>query len=295
MAGLRIGIHTSRSGSLEKAAIRAKQLGANTFQIFSASPRTWRTVALSPDDVRLFRNARERFDLYPLAIHVSYLINLASLDPIIRTKSIEAFRGELERAVCIGAEFLVTHPGNHKSYSSEEGMAALVLGLRDAAEGLRLEHLTVLIENTVGAGAQMGGTFAELREIRALSKRLSGLPIGYCLDTCHLYASGFDIAKEQGLADTLDAAERVLGMRHVKLIHANDSRGVLGSRLDRHANIGKGHIGIEGFGRLLNHPKLRPKPFILETPDDEEGDHRRDIETLQRLSSQQARDKKTQQ
>jgi len=140
---VRIGIHTSRSGSLEKSALKAHELGANTFQIFSASPRMWRAVAPVREDIHLFRRAREKHDLAPLAVHVSYLINLASLDPIIRAKSIAGFRGELERAAMIGAEYLVLHPGSYKGQSLQEGIAAFVAGMAEAAEGLPLNGLTI--------------------------------------------------------------------------------------------------------------------------------------------------------
>jgi deoxyribonuclease-4 len=281
---VRIGIHTSRAKSLENAALKAAELGANTFQIFSASPRMWRAVAPLRSDIRLFRKAREKFDLYPLAVHVSYLINLATIDPVIREKSIAGFRGELERAATIGAEYLVLHPGNYKGQSLQEGMAAFVLGMVEAARGLKLDGLTVLLENTVGAGAQIGGKLEELQCIRELAAQESDLAVGYCLDTCHLLAAGFNIAAKSGLKSTLAQVDKVLGLDHVRLIHANDSKRPLGSRVDRHANIGEGHIGEDGFSRILRHPKLRGKPFILETPVDEEGDDRRNVEALKRLA-----------
>jgi deoxyribonuclease-4 len=285
MCSLRIGIHTSRAGSLEKAAIRAHDLAANTFQIFSASPKMWRALPPHPDDAALFRRARERFDLDPLAVHVNYLINLASLDPLIRSQSILAFRGELERAAIIGAEYLVVHPGNHKSNPAEEGMAGFVLGLAEAAKDLNLSGLTVLIENTVGAGAQLGGKLLELRAMHDLACRVCDVPIAYCLDTCHLLASGFDIRTEAGLKQTLAEIDKTLGLKQVRVIHANDSKGGLGSHVDRHANIGEGHIGTEGFARILQSPALREKPFILETPVDVEGDDRRNLELLKRLAA----------
>ena len=166
-----IGIHTSRAKSLENAALKAAELGANTFQIFSASPRMWRTVAPLRADIQLFRRAREKFDLHPLAIHVSYLINLATIDPVIREKSIAGFRGELERAALIGADYLVVHPGSYKGQSLEEGMAAFAFGMAEAAQDLKLGELTVLLENTVGAGAQIGGKLEELHCIRELASR----------------------------------------------------------------------------------------------------------------------------
>jgi deoxyribonuclease-4 len=282
---VRLGIHTSTSGSLEGAARKAGDLGANTFQIFSASPRMWRAGSPDPQQVRLLRAARERHDLHPLVIHVNYLINLASLDPVIRAKSIDAFRGELERAHAIGAEYLVLHPGSYKGASIDEGIAAFVLGLRDAAQELPAHNVTVLLENTAGAGCHLGSRFEELKSLRDLAAELTDLPIGYCLDTCHLLAAGFDIATQAGLRDTLRSAELLLSLANVHVIHANDSKFPRASHVDRHANIGEGHIGAEAFRRILTHLKLRNKPFILETPVDREGDDRRNLDKLKALST----------
>jgi deoxyribonuclease-4 len=281
---LRLGIHTFTSGSLETAALTAGDLGAATFQIFSASPRMWRARAPDPVQIKLLCAARDRFALSPLVIHTNYLVNLASLDPVIREKSIDAFRGELQRAIAIGAEYLVVHPGSYRGHSVEEGIAAFALGLRDAAAGLPPHQLTVLLENTAGAGCHLGGKFEELRSIRDLTAELTDLPIGYCLDTCHLLAAGFDIVTAPGLRDTLRAAEDVLGLANVHVFHANDSKFPLGSHVDRHAHIGQGHIGAEAFRRILTHPKLRRKPFILETPVDDPGDDRRNLDTLKSLA-----------
>ena len=245
----------------------------------------WRAVPPAAADIRAFRKAREKHDLAPLAVHVSYLVNLASLDPVIRERSIHAFRGELERAHSIGAEYLVVHPGNYKGSSCEEGMAAFVLGMAEAELGLRLDGLAVLLENTVGAGAQIGGRLEELRTIRDLAARECQVAVGYCLDTCHLLAAGFDIANAPGLRETVQRVNSVLGIEHVHLIHANDSKQPLGSHVDRHANIGEGHIGEEGFRRILRHPRLKDKPFILETPVEDEGDDLRNVQALIRLAT----------
>ncbi len=280
---LRIGIHTSIAGSLEKAALKASELGANTFQIFSASPRMWRASAPGPDAIRLLHRARERLDLYPLAIHVNYLVNLASADPTIRARSIACYRGELERAAALGAEYLVVHPGSYRGQSVDEGIAAFALGLRDAAEGLALGNTAVLLENTAGGGALIGGRFEHLHAIRQSAAELMETPVGYCLDTCHLLAAGYDIAGERGLPETIGEADRILGLKNVKLIHANDSKTPLGSHVDRHENIGEGHIGRAGFRRILAHPKLQEKPFILETPVDNEGDDQRNVDNLKKL------------
>ena len=240
----------------------------------------WRARPHDPEHLRIFRAARERLDLSPLAIHVNYLINLASFDPIIRSKSIAGFRGELERALAIGADHLVLHPGSYRGSTIDDGLSALTNGLASAAKGLRLDGLTILIENTVGAGCHLGSRFEELRWVR----KQSDLPIGYCLDTCHLLAAGFEIRTAAGLRETLAAAESDLGLDNIRLIHTNDSKGGLGSRLDRHANIGEGQIGLPAFRRILRHPLLKNKPFILETPVDEKGDDRRNLDTLKTLS-----------
>ena len=281
---MRLGIHTSTAASLENAALHAAELGANTLQIFSSSPRMWRARAPDAGQVKLLRAARSRFDLNPLVIHVSYLVNLASADPVIRAKSIAAFRGELERATAIGAEYLVLHPGSYRGRSVEEGIADFVAALRDAAAGYHSRGLTVLLENTAGAGSHLGSRFEELASIRKGAVEITRLPIGYCLDTCHLLAAGFDIATPTGLRATVHSAESLLGLDNVRVFHVNDSKAPLGSRVDRHANIGEGHIPLAAFHRILRHPKLRGKPFILETPIDEPGDDRRNLDALKSLA-----------
>ena len=244
----------------------------------------WRASAPDAADVKRLRAVRERLDLHPLVIHANYLANLASVDPEIRAKSITSFRGELERAAAIGADYLVLHPGNYKNQSLEEGIAAFVFGLAEAARSFESGGVTVLLENTVGSLNQIGSRFEELRTIRDRMERESDLRLGYCLDTCHLLGAGFDVADEAGLETTVAAARQTLGLDLVRVIHANDSKGALGSRLDRHENIGKGRIGDEGFRRILTHPALRDKPFILETPVEDDDMARADIEALQRLS-----------
>ncbi len=244
----------------------------------------WRASTPDPADILRLRAARERLDLKPLVIHTNYLVNLASLEPEIRAKSVVSFRGELDRAKAIGAEYLVVHPGNYKGQSLEEGLAAFALGVAEAATGFTAPGLTVLLENTVGSGNQIGGRFEELRIIRDLAARETDLPLAYCLDTCHLFAAGFNIADGAGVESTFAAADKILNLELVKVIHTNDSKGGLGSHLDRHENIGKGQIGEAGFARILTHPGLRHKPFILETPEDDDTEAAIDVATLKRLS-----------
>jgi deoxyribonuclease IV len=281
---LRIGIHTSSSPRLQNAATKALELGANCFQIFSASPRMWRAAPPPADEVNEMKRLRAAHDLAPLVIHDSYLINLASGDETIRAKSVAAFRGELERAFLIGAEYLVMHPGSHKDRTLEEGIAAIAAALDEASARLKPPAgFLLLLENTAGAGSTIGRTMEELRWLRDLAAPRVPYPIGYCLDTCHLYASGFDVSSEAGLRATVKQAEAVLGLDHIPVIHANDSKGGLGSKLDRHANIGEGQIGLDGFRRMLNHPKLRAKAFVLETPIDQPGDDLKNVDALKSL------------
>jgi deoxyribonuclease-4 len=281
---MRIGIHTSTSGALVNAANKAVELGANCFQIFSSSPRMWRATAPEAAQIEALRAARAEHDLRPLVIHDSYLINLAAADAEIRGKSIAAFRGELTRAIAIGAEYLVMHPGSAKAHETlDQALETLAASLEQAARGLEVDGFTLLFENTAGGGASIGRTLEELKTLAEMAGPRLPFPTGYCLDTCHLYASGYDVATAKGLAATVQQAARLLGLDRIPVIHTNDSKGALNSRLDRHENIGNGHIGREGFRRILNHPQLRDKAFILETPIDNEGDDQRNVDTLKSL------------
>jgi deoxyribonuclease IV len=291
---VRIGIHCFTAGSLERAALKAKELGANTFQIFSGSPRMWRMKAPDPEQVARLNQVREKHELTPLAIHDSYLINLASPPSEIREKSIAGFTGEIERAIVIGAEYLVAHPGNYKGLSVEQGLLnvaeALGLAWRGVEPSLaKNSKLTILLENTAGAGAQLGGKLEELWTLRELASPYVGIPIQFCLDTCHCYVAGFDLASPEGFDRFVGHASETLGWEHVPVIHANDARSPLGSHVDRHANIGAGYIGLEGFRRILNHSALREKSFILETPVDEPGDDLRNVTALKELVSPRER------
>lgn len=243
----------------------------------------WRAPAPDRPAIERLRRVRQTHDLTPLVIHDNYLINLASPDAGIRTKSIEAFRGELERAIAIGAEYLVAHPGNYKGATAAEAIATLAGAMAQAARGLSSRRLAILLENTAGAGAQLGGTFEELAEIRSALHGKLRFEIGYCIDTCHTLVAGYDIATAGGLRTTIARMKQCLGLEHVHVIHANDSKKGLASHVDRHENIGQGAIGEEGFRRILNHPELRGKPFILETPVDNEGDDLRNMEALKKL------------
>jgi deoxyribonuclease-4 len=281
---MRLGIHTSIAGSLARSAEQAKELGCTAFQIFSSSPRQWRASEIDPAAARELDRLRQRYDLYPLAIHCNYLINLASDDATIRARSLAGFRGELERGLATGAEYLVLHPGSAKNGDRGRAVQNVVAGLEECARGLALGSLTILIENTAGQGGSLG---CDLDEVARLV-RGPNLPMGCCLDTAHSYAAGFDLATGPGIAAWSAAVESTMGWDAVRVIHTNDSRAPLGSHRDRHEHIGKGGIGREGFRALVNHPQLRDKAFILETPIDKKGDDRRNLQAIRGLREKHA-------
>ena len=285
----RVGIHTSIAGDIAGALEIASKLGANALQIFSASPRMWPrggTRIADADAVR-FRARRVELGLGPLVIHDNYLINLASPDRVMRTRSIQAFHDELVRAVSLGADFLVAHPGCCMGSETPQAISEIAQGMRQAARGMKLGGLRILIENTSGMGSAVGARF---EEIRAILDETGDLPMGVCLDTAHTFQAGYEITTEEGLERTLDAVEKTVGLHRVYVLHVNDSKTMLGSRVDRHEHIGRGKIGLKAFRRILNHPRLGPgfqglagRAFILETPIDLPGDDRRNVRAIWEL------------
>jgi len=280
---VRIGIHTSIAGDIVRALELAHGLGANALQIFSSSPRMWDRGGgprISEADAKRFRVRRKELGLGPLVVHDNYLINLASPNPVLRTRSVQAFHQELIRDVALGADYLVAHPGSGRDGTKEAAIAAIVQGLRHAARNVKLGEMQILLENTAGHGTSVGSRFEELR---AILDACPELPLGVCIDTAHVFASGWDIRKPEGLDAAVAAIDRTVGLNRVPVIHVNDSRTPLGSRVDRHDHIGKGKIGLEAFRAILNHPLLAGKTFIAETPIDKPGDDRRNVATLWRL------------
>ena len=243
----------------------------------------WRSGKLDPAAVQRLKEARERFGLTPLVIHGNYLVNLAAADAAVRQKSIAAFRDEVNRALTLGAEYLVIHPGSHRGQTLKRAMKTLGASVAKAVRGIRWNHLELLLENTAGGGASIGRDFSELAELRDMIQNKTSLPIGFCVDTAHSYEAGFDVSTPDGLDKTLRLIDETIGIEAVRVIHANDSKTALGSNADRHEHIGKGKIGREAFRRMLHHPKLRGKPFILETPQDEGSGHRRNVRVLKTL------------
>ncbi len=294
LTSLRIGIHTSTAGGPELAAERAYRLGCNTFQIFSSSPRQWKPYELARTQCDEMSRLRERYGLMPLVIHANYLVNLAGGNPEFHAKSIAAFRGEVERALSLCAEFLVLHPGSFRGSSREEGLQRVALAIEQAVDGLDLKSptqakpdwvgrppLRILIENTAGSEFSLGGTFEQVAELLYL---LGGfVPSGACIDTCHTHVAGYDIVSEEGFAETLEQLDRTVGLKNVYVWHCNDAKAARGSKLDRHQHIGKGSIGLKPFRRLLNDPRLAHASFIAETPIDEPLDDLMNVNALKGL------------
>jgi deoxyribonuclease IV len=279
----RIGIHTSSAGGVENAAERAYRLGCNTFQIFSSSPRQWEPYELGRPQCEQMSRLREKYDLKPLVIHTNYLVNLASTTEAFLKKSITAFRGEIERALALCAEYLVLHPGSFKGANREKGLLQTAAAIAVASHGLDLAKagLMILIENTAGAEFSLGGSFEQVAEV--IEHLRDHVPVGACIDTCHTHVAGYDIVSEAGLGTTLDQLDATIGLKNVPVWHCNDAKAACGSKLDRHQHIGQGLIGLEAFRRLLNDSRLARSAFIAETPIDEPGDDRRNVSALKRL------------
>lgn len=279
----RIGIHTSIKDGVENAAERAYRLGCNTFQIFSTSPRQWQPYTLGRGQCETMNRLRQKYDLKPLVIHSNYLINLAGTNEPSLKKSIAAFRGELERALALCADYLVLHPGSFRGASREQGLERTAISIAEASRGLDLTKggLTILIENTAGAEFSLGGTFEQVAELLELLWRT--VPVGACIDTCHVHVAGYDIASQEGRELTLQHLERTVGLKNVPVWHCNDAKAERGSKLDRHQHIGGGNLGIGVFRALLNDRRLKNAAFIAETPIDDPGDDLRNVEALKAL------------
>ena len=288
---LRIGIHASIAGSYLNALESARKLGCNALQIFSASPRMWQggPARIPEVDAAAFRARRAELGLGPLVIHANYLINLAAAQPMLRTRSIQAFHDELVRAVALGADFIVVHPGSRGEATPEQAVSTVIESVKQGSKRTALGNLRILIENTAGMGVAVGSRLEELSEILA---GLRNVPAAACLDTAHLFAAGYDIKSETGLTSTIDLIDNTIGLDRVPIFHLNDSKIPLGGRVDRHENIGEGKIGAEALARILRHPRLGTMPpqglvgraFILETPIDNPGDDRRNVAKLWKLA-----------
>jgi deoxyribonuclease-4 len=285
----RIGVHLGTAGGASNAVERAREIGANTFQIFSSSPRMWRAPKVDPKQAERMRELRASLDVGPLVIHTSYLVNVCSQSDEVRGKSIDAFRGEIERALAWGAEYLVLHPGSWKGLTREEGLKLAADSITRAIDGLawqacppgRGTGFHILIENTAGAEFSLGGSFEQVAELVTRLKAMA--PVAVCLDTCHTHAAGYDLVSADGYEATMKQVAATVGFDAVRVWHCNDAKAARGSKLDRHEHIGQGTMGVEPFRRLLNDKRFATAAFIAETPVDEPGDEERNVRVLKSL------------
>ena len=279
----RIGVHLGTAGGASNAVERAKEIGANTFQIFSSSPRMWRAPKVDPKQAARMRELRAKLDVGPLVIHTSYLVNVCSQSGEVREKSIGAFRGEIERALELGAEYLVLHPGSWKGLTREEGLKLAAESIERAIDGLAWQGtgFQILIENTAGAEFSLGGSFEQVAEL--VERLKAHAPVGVCLDTCHTHVSGYDMVTAEGYAETINKVAATVTFDAVRVWHCNDAKAAKGSKLDRHEHIGEGTMGLEPFRWILNDPRFDHCAFVAETPVDEPGDEERNVRVLRSL------------
>jgi deoxyribonuclease-4 len=276
----RIGIHLGTTGGASNAVEQARAIGANTFQIFSSSPRMWRAPKVDPKQAARMKELRAALDVSPVVIHTSYLVNVCSQTDEVREKSVAAFRGEIERALALGAEFLVLHPGSWKGLTRDEGLTLAADSIARAIDGLAWQGTPfhILIENTAGSEFSLGGSFEQVAELVERLKPTA--PMGVCLDTCHTHVAGYDLVTSEGYEETMKQVAATVGLGTVRVWHMNDAKAARGSKLDRHEQIGKGTMGLEPFRRLLNDPRFAHAAFIAETPVDAPGDEERNVKVL---------------
>jgi deoxyribonuclease IV len=278
MASDLIGAHMSIAGGFTRAWDRAQAVGCQALQVFTKNNMQWEASPIKESLKAAFleRTAALKF---PVCGHAGYLINLGAPAGATATRSLKSLTDELERAEALGLPFLVLHPGSHMGQGEETGIKTVAKNLKAVLKNCRAKKVRVALETTAGQGNCLGHRFEHLAEIA----EQVGMPsrIGYCFDTCHVFAAGFDISRPRGLATTLKEFDRLLGLENILAFHFNDSKTGLGSRVDRHEHIGKGHIGIEPFKEILNTRAFTKVPKILETPKTDDG--RADMNNLKVL------------
>ncbi len=277
---LRLGAHRATTGGLHQALLSADAIGAQVVQVFTSSPMQWQPRPLDPAALALWHETRAEASVELAVAHDSYLINLAATDEAVHAKSRHAFAEELRRCQALGIPYLVTHPGAHTGAGEEAGLRLFAQTLRALYDAQpELETIT-LLETTAGQGSCLGYTFEQIADLLAqidLPERLA-----VCLDTCHVFAAGYDVRTADGVAAMLDAFDRVIGLDRLRVIHLNDSKNPLGSRVDRHERIGRGTIGDACFAALLRDPRLADVPMLVETPGLEH--HEEELRHLRQLA-----------
>jgi len=277
---MRLGFHVSIAGGFAKALKTAQTLRCESVQFFSHNPRGWSFKPLDREDVTIYKNSLLCSGIGPVAVHMPYLPNFATLNAELYKKSLAALRSNLERAHLLGADFLIAHPGSCPEGGTDDVSERIANALDHALDTVRT-NVMILLENTAGQKNEVGSRFPELQKIIQASVHQKSL--GVCLDTAHAFAAGYDLATEKGLERSLAEFDRHIGIQRLLLIHLNDSKTALGSHVDRHWHIGKGHIGADGLRRIINHPFLHNLGGIMETPKEAPEDDRANMRSARKL------------
>jgi deoxyribonuclease-4 len=278
---VRVGVHVSIAGGIANAVDRAMKRGCDVFQIFSRNPRGWKYKDLKQKDIKSFILNLEKSGIGPAFDHMPYLPNLASSREEIYSQSVATLTAELLRCGQLHIPYLVTHLGSHLGLGREAGLRRIEEAI-DAAFSKADNSVILLLESTAGTKNRMGGSFEDMA---AIIDALDSQRLGICLDTCHLFAAGYDLRTKEGLNQTLREFEGTIGLDRLELVHLNDSKGSLGSGLDRHEHIGLGAIGVDGFKAILAYEKIRDVPIILETPIDSRRDDIGNLKVVRELAS----------
>ncbi len=279
---MRIGFHVSIAGSIDMAVDRAVKLGCNTFQVFTTNPRSWKLKKLKSEETRAFAEKVNSCDVKPVFSHMPYLSNLASPRDDIYAKSVEALVTELERCRRLEIPYLVTHLGSHLGAGMQSGLDRITRAI-DKAFSISNVGVTLLLENTAGTKNSMGSSFEDIQQI--IGHLAHSEHVGICFDTCHAFASGYDLRTVDGVEETISKLDRIVGFERVHLVHLNDSVSDLASGIDRHEHIGMGKIGEKGFRNFLKS-RFRSLPLILETPKDFRRSDVENLKTVRDLSGE---------
>ena len=280
---VRVGVHVSIAGSIDRAVDRAEEIGCDTFQIFSRNPRGWSFKEISQEAAEEFKRKLKRTGIGPAVDHMPYLPNFATPKEEVYQKSVEALALELERCDLLGIPYLVTHLGSHLESGKEEGLRRTAEAIKKAISATE-NGVILLLETTSGSKNSVGGSFEDLADIMRRVDREDR--VAACFDTCHAFAAGYEVRSEEGLEETLEEFDEEVGLEKILVVHLNDSKGVRGSKLDRHEHIGLGAIGEDGFRQILRHPAIRGRTLILETPVDDRRDDRGNIAKVRELAGE---------
>lgn len=272
---MNIGAHVSIKGGFINVFENIKEIGGTCGQIFTHSPRTWKFPDIDTEEAKKFKEQYQKKEIWPILIHESYLTNVATPKKELYKKSMDTMKKEIAAAQMLGIEYIKIHPGSHTGQGEQKGLDQIAASL----SALEPVDVTILLETTAGKGTDLGYTFEQLQYIRETTT----IKTGVCLDTCHIFAAGYDITTPEGLDATLEDLDKTIGLSSVKAVQLNDSKHPFQSRKDEHAHIGLGEIGTKGFSVFVNHPLIRDLPLILETPVDKTRGHKENIEAVKAL------------